>query len=61
MGNFCCGGLKSEIIEETKEEVRIGCKQSVNHTRSEILRKDGVRHFYNEKLTPYSKTGEKWF
>ena len=21
MGNFCCGGLKSEIIEETKEEV----------------------------------------
>ena len=26
MGNFCCGGLKSEIIEETKEEVRIGCK-----------------------------------
>ena len=22
MGNFCCGGLKSEIIEETKEEVR---------------------------------------
>ena len=22
MGNFCCGGLKSEIIEETKEENR---------------------------------------
>ena len=21
MGNFCCGSLKSEIVEETKEEV----------------------------------------
>ena len=44
MGNFCCGGLKSEIIEETKEEVR----KEIEEFKGPLTEKALRRQIYQE-------------
>ena len=43
MGNFCYGGLKSEIIEETKEEVRKEIEEFKGPLRRQIYQETGNR------------------